>query len=40
MELISRKIEVLRGRKDNNQGVWLMDDSTYFYHALNQKLHN
>jgi hypothetical protein len=40
MEVVSRKIKVLRGRRDNNQSVWLADDSTYFYHALNQKLHN
>jgi hypothetical protein len=40
MELVSRKIEVLRGKKDNNQTLWMADDSTYFYHALNQKIHN
>lgn len=40
MELVSEKIEVLKNRKENNQSMWVADDSTYFYHALNQRLHN
>ena len=40
LELVSYKIQILKNRKDNNKTLWLTDDTTYFYHALNQKLHN
>lgn len=39
-EVITEKLETLQTRKEANSANWLVEDKTYFYHSLNQKLHN
>lgn len=40
MEIVKEKLQALRLRKEANVGNWLAEDKSYFYHSLNQKLHN
>lgn len=38
--ILQKKIKILRERKENMKGYFLTEDDLFFYHSLDQKMHN
>ncbi len=38
--ILNRKIKILLEKKENMKNFMLLEDKNFFYHSLNQKLHN
>lgn len=38
--ILKRKIKILLEKKENMKNFMLLEDKNFFYHSLNQKLHN